>query len=143
MIGRTGLNKAFISFEQSSKKREYLNYLLNITKEGEIPLMVENIREYLRDDPRYKTTNRSLYFRTQSIEELKPMADLFLDKEGKKIIPQYIADHLTARSLAFWLLRQDDGQQVKRGGVTLCTDSYNTGPAESVYLEKLLKIISI
>ena len=78
-IGRTGLNKAFISFEQSSKKREYLNYLLNITKEGEIPLMVENIREYLRDDPRYKTTNRSLYFRTQSIEELKPMADLFLD----------------------------------------------------------------
>jgi LAGLIDADG DNA endonuclease family len=51
-IGRTGLNKAFISFEQSSKKREYLNYLLNVTKEGkkgrreegEIPLMDENIR---------------------------------------------------------------------------------------------------
>jgi len=124
-IGRTGLNKAFISFEQSSKKREYLNYLLNITKEGEIPLMDENIREYLRDDPRYKTTNRSLYFRTQSIEELKPMADLFLDTEGKKIIPQNIADHLTARSLAFWIM--DDGQQVKRGGVTLCTDSYSTG----------------
>jgi hypothetical protein len=43
-------------------------------------------REYLRDDPRYKTTNRSLYFRTQSIEELKPIADLFLDsaKQGKK-----------------------------------------------------------
>jgi len=48
-IGRTGLNKAFISFEQSTKKREYLNYLLNITKEGEIPLMDDNIREYLRD----------------------------------------------------------------------------------------------
>jgi LAGLIDADG DNA endonuclease family len=124
-IGRTGLNKAFISFEQSSKKREYLNYLLNITKEGEIPLMDENVREYLRDDPRYKTTNRSLYFRTQSIEELKPMADLFLDREDKKIIPQNIADHLTARSLAFWIM--DDGQQVKRGGVTLCTDSYSTG----------------
>jgi hypothetical protein len=61
--------------------------LLNIAKEGEIPLMDENIREYLRDEPRYKTTNRSLYFRTQSIEELKPMADLFLDTEGKKIIP--------------------------------------------------------
>jgi hypothetical protein len=60
---------------------------------------------------------------------------------GKKIIPQNIADHLTARSLAFWIM--DDGQQVKRGGVTLCTDSYSTGPAESVYLEKLLKIISI
>ena len=29
-IGRTGLNKAFISFEQSSKKTDYLNYLFNI-----------------------------------------------------------------------------------------------------------------
>jgi hypothetical protein len=134
-IGRTGLNKAFISFEQSSKKREYLNYLLNITKEGEIPLMDENVREYFREDPRYKTTNRSLYFRTQSIEELKPMADLFLDTEGKKIIPHNIADHLTARSLAFWIM--DDGQQVKRGGVTLCTDSYSTG--EIIILREALK----
>src|SRR5260370_17339472 len=86
--------------------------------------MDENVREYLREDPRYKTTNRSLYFRTQSIEELKLMADLFLDTEGKKIIPQNIADHLTTRSLSFWIM--DDGQQVKRGGLTLCTDIYNT-----------------
>ena len=136
-IGRTGLNKAFISFEQSSKKREYLNYLLNITKEGKLPLMEESVREYLRDDPRYKTTNRSLYFRTQSIEELKPMADLFLDREGKKIIPQNIADHLTARSLAFWIM--DDGQQVKRGGVTLCTDSYSTGRLRISILREALK----
>ena len=72
--------------------------------------MVKNVREYLRDDPRYKTTNSSRYFRTQSIEELKLMADLFLDREGKKIIPQNIADHLTARSLAFWIM--DDGQSL-------------------------------
>jgi hypothetical protein len=72
--------------------------------------MDESVREYLRDDPRYKTTNRSLYFRTQSIEELKPIADLFLDREGKKIIPHNIADHLTARSLAFWIM--DDGQSL-------------------------------
>jgi len=123
-IGRTGLNKAFISFEQSSKKLEYLNYLFNITKEGGIPLMGDEIKEYIREDSRYKTTNKSLYFRTQSLESLKPLADLFLDTEGKKIIPYTIADHLTPRSLAFWI--QDDGQQVKKGGLTLCTDSYNT-----------------
>jgi len=123
-IGRTGLDKAFISFEQSSKKIEYLNYLFNITKEGGIPLMVDAIKEYIREDSRYKTTNKSLYFRTQSLESLKPIADLFLDTEGKKIIPNSIADHLTPRSLAFWI--QDDGQQVKRGGLTLCTDSYNS-----------------
>jgi len=135
-IGRTGLNKAFISFEQSSKKIEYLNYLFNITKEGEIPLMEDAIKEYVREDSRYKTTNKSLYFRTQSLESLKPMADLFLDTEGKKIIPNNIADHLTPRSLAFWIM--DDGQQVKRGGLTLCTDSYNSN--EINILREALKI---
>ena len=37
-IGKTGLNKAFISFEHSSKKTEYLNYLFYIAKENKIPL---------------------------------------------------------------------------------------------------------
>ena len=86
--------------------------------------MGETIKEYIRKDSRYKTTNKSLYFRTESLESLKPMADLFLYTEGKKIIPNNIADHLTPRSLAFWI--QDDGQQVKKGGLTLCTDSYNS-----------------
>jgi hypothetical protein len=31
-IGRTGLNKVFISFEQSSRKIEYLNYLHELVK---------------------------------------------------------------------------------------------------------------
>jgi len=52
------------------------------------------------------------------------MADLFLNTEGTKIIPNNIADHLTPRSLAFWIMY--DGQQVKTGGLTLCTDSYNS-----------------
>jgi hypothetical protein len=123
-IKRTGLDKAFISFEQSNKKIDYINYLHNLTKEGGIPLTDENIKEYLREDLRHKTTNKSVYFRTQSLEELKPIADLFLNDQGKKVIPTNIADHLTPRSLAFWIM--DDGQRVKRGGVTLCTDSFNT-----------------
>jgi hypothetical protein len=86
--------------------------------------MDDAIKEYVREDSRYKTKNKSLYFRTQSLESLKPMAELFLDTEGKKTIPTNISDHLTARSLAFWIM--DDGQQVKKGGLTLCTDSYNS-----------------
>jgi hypothetical protein len=42
----------------------------------------------------------------------------------KKFIPTNIAELLTPRSLAFWI--KDDGQQVKIGGVTLCTDSFKT-----------------
>ena len=54
---------------------------------------------------------------------LRPLADTFLDENGRKIIPTNIAEYLTHRSLAFWIM--DDGQQVKRGSVTLCTDSFN------------------
>jgi hypothetical protein len=78
--------------------------------------MGDAIKEYVREDSRYKTMNKSLYFRTQSLESLKPMADLFLNAEGEKIIPNNIADHLTPRSLAFYLM--DDGQQVKKGGAS-------------------------
>ena len=49
--------------------------------------------------------------------------DLFyIDKV--KTIPSNIGDLLTEVGLAFWIM--DDGQRVKRGGVTLCTDSYKS-----------------
>lgn len=135
-IGRTGLDKGFISFEQSKRKISYLNHLFSLIKEEGLPLMNEEIKEYIRVDKRYKTTNSSGFFRTQSIKELKPIADLFLDKSGKKIIPSNIAEHLTPRSLAFWIM--DDGQQVKRGGVTLCTDSFKNNEI-SILREALKK----
>ena len=47
-----------------------------------------------------------------------------MDKDNNKTIPVNIADYLTPRSLAFWIM--DDGQAVKRGGVTLCTDSFKS-----------------
>lgn len=119
-LGRTGLNKAFITFEQSIKKNDYLNHLYNLVNQENLAL--EEPTSYSRKDSRYNVINQSVYFRTKSLEELKPLADLFLDLNNNKIIPVNIADYLTSRSLAFWIMV--DGQAVKRGGVTLCTDSY-------------------
>ena len=122
-IGKTGVsNKAFISFEQSSKKAEYLNYLHGLVKQEGLPLREELIKSYSRHDSRYNSINNSLYFRSESIEELKPLADMFLDEKGKKCCRHNIKEELSYRSLAIWIM--DDGQQVKRGGVTLCTDSF-------------------
>lgn len=45
-IGRTGLDKAFISFEQSKSKMNYLSYLQTLTKEGGLPLFDDSIKEY-------------------------------------------------------------------------------------------------
>lgn len=130
-IRRVGLDRAFISFEQSSKKSEYINYLLNQLKESGINLQNEDLKEYLRTYSRYaNTTNKSLYFRTESSEQLKEIADLFLDDSGRKVIPSNIGDHLSHRSLAFWIM--DDGQRVKKGGVTLCTDSYSHSEIENL-----------
>ena len=43
-----------------------LLFFKNLIKEGGLPLMDEKLKEYLREDTRYKSTNSSLYFRTQS-----------------------------------------------------------------------------
>ena len=100
-IGTTGVDKAFISFEQSKSKEKYMNFLFNFVKENNLALMENSIKEYKRENLTTNSTTESLYFRTQSLDSLKPLADIFLDKSGKKIIPSNIADYLTPRSLAF------------------------------------------
>lgn len=63
--------------------------------------MEDSLTEYKRENLTNKSKTESLYFRTQSLEALRPLADMFLDESGKKIVPSNIADHLTLRSLAF------------------------------------------
>ena len=159
-IRKVGLDKAYITFEQSKDKVGYINYLHQLASEG--GYKVGDIREYNRirktallpmltqgkdsstldnntESLNIKTDTidplklsevlaqkktESLYFRTESSTELRPLADAFLSSEGKKVVPSNIADMLTLRGLAFWIM--DDGQQVKKGGVTLCTDSFGS-----------------
>ena len=135
-IKRTMSGTAYITFEQSIKKSEYLNYLFKIVKENGIPIKNDSISTYTRNDDRFQTKNQSLYFRTEAIEELNPLAELFLSESGKKKIPNNISEHLTERSLAHWIM--DDGQRVARGGVTLCTDSFDSEEI-SVLREALTK----
>lgn len=97
-IRRSGLNKAYITFEQSAKKPEYFNYVHNLLqKEG---VNMTEVREYSRFDARFNNTTESLRLSTKALEELKPLADMFLDEEGKKRIPSDIKEHLNHRSLA-------------------------------------------
>lgn len=133
-IRRSGSNNAYIAFEQSAKKTEYLNFVKEtLTKEG---IELNSNQTYVREDARYGTTNSSVRFSTKVSEDLKPLADLFLDDEGKKRIHPDIGKELTVKGLAFWI--QDDGQHVKKGGVTLCTDSYK--PEEISILRKALEL---
>lgn len=98
-IRRTGSSKAYIAFEQSEKKASYFNYVHEtLKKEG---FEISKFQTYTREDSRSGTTTNSLRFSTESREDLSPLADMFLDSEGKKKIPSNISEHLTMRSLAF------------------------------------------
>ena len=100
---------AYITFEQSIQHKDYIQYLFEIMNEKDLCLNEPKI--YVRNDYRYKTITKSVYFRTKAMTEFKLLADMFLDENGKNIVPTDIAEHLTARSLAYWIM--DDGQQVK------------------------------
>jgi hypothetical protein len=89
-------------------------------------------KEYQNFDIRYKKIRFSYVFSVRRMAALIPFANLFtksIIKNGKqsflKIIPSYnvMYELLTPRALAFWIM--DDGYKNKRGGITLCTDSFS------------------
>nr|QBM31613.1 hypothetical protein [Arthrobotrys musiformis] len=115
---------ASIGFDQGLPNKEYLLYLFNIMKEYATQ---PQIGERISFDKRYDKKNFSYNFRTKASITFFPFANLFLKKQKDstkyvKIVPPCIKELLTPGALAFWL--QNDGQHVKNGGVTLCTDNY-------------------
>jgi hypothetical protein len=119
-IRRNKDGTSFVTFEQALAKESYLVHLYKlVTAQG---LSMNSPIQYNRADPRYSgKINSSLYFRTISHICFNELADLFLDGSNK-VISTNIAEHLDIVALAYWIC--DDGQTVKRGGVTLCTDSF-------------------
>lgn len=89
------------------------------------PIGEKEPKIYERIDKRYNKLNKSLYFRTKKYKEFKFLGDLFMDQDSKKRVPesQYLKEFLTLNSIYYWIF--DDGQKVKNGGVTLCTDNLN------------------
>ena len=125
-IGRVGDGKAFITFEQTIKHKEYvLDIYDKLNKSG---LKLHDIKYYSRKDSRYNSSNSSIYFKTHNSELLYPFVNMFLSDNNVKILPLDIEKYLNPITLAYWIC--DDGQQVKNGGVTLCTDNYTLTEVE-------------
>lgn len=125
-IGRN-IGTAYITFEQALAKRDYLQHLYDLVKaEG---FDMNPPVQYDRTDTRSGVTTSSLHFRTIAHSALNPLADLFLNEQGQKVIPVNIAEYLDIVVLSYWIC--DDGQTVSNGGVTLCTDSFS---AEEIHI---------
>ncbi len=101
---------------------------------NEAGVALHDIKYYSRKDSRYNSVNNSIYFKTHNSELFFPLADMFLSDSNKKILPLDIERFLNPKTLAFWIC--DDGQLVKKGGITLCTDNYTL--AEVKFLIKAL-----
>lgn len=125
-IGKVGDNKGFITFEQTIKHKDYVIDIYDKLKNSGIEL--QDIKYYSRKDSRYNSLNSSIYFKTFNSELLYPFADMFLSSTNIKILPLDIQRYLNPITLAYWIC--DDGQQVKKGGITLCTDNYSLAEVE-------------
>lgn len=77
-------------------------------------------------DKRSGKYTTSIRFATTRSPVFLPFAQMFYTVTNTggilKHLPNNFGDLLTPRALAFWIM--DDGQAVKRGGVTLCTDNF-------------------
>ena len=100
-IKRIGSDKAHITFEQSTKKQDYINHVYELVKKEGLAIKNEQLTTYDRFDARYGSVNSSYYFKSENLSELREFADLFLNENNQKVIPTNIANHLTHRSLAF------------------------------------------
>lgn len=125
-IGKVGDNKGFITFEQTIKHKDYVIDIYEKLKNSGIEL--QDIKYYSRKDSRYNSLNSSIYFKTFNSELLYPFVEMFLSSTNIKILPLDIQRYLNPITLAYWIC--DDGQQVKKGGITLCTDNYSLAEVE-------------
>lgn len=119
-IGKVENDKAFITFEQAIKHKEYILDIYESLRKANLGL--HEIKYYSRIDTRYNSESKSIYFKTHNSKLLYPFVNMFLSDEGKKILPLNIEKYLSPIALAYWIC--DDGQLVKKGGITLCTDNY-------------------
>jgi hypothetical protein len=85
-----------LQIKQSEEKRDYVFWLYN------------QFTEIVRTPPKQRSDTMQWYFGTRFYEDLEEMRQIFY-QEGKKIVPQNIADYCDSPlSLAIWCM--DDGR---------------------------------
>ena len=98
-IGKLSNDKAFITFEQTIKHKDYIMCIYQKLKDNGVNLY--DIKYYTRKDYRYNSINESIYFKTYNLELLKPFANIFLSENNNKIVLLDIESYLNSISLAY------------------------------------------
>lgn len=90
-----------LKIEHSIKQKEYTNWLY------------QNFKSWVNDAPKEKkkvvkgNIYTNYYFQTRSVGEFRFYGQIFYDKNGKKVVPDFIDKLLSPLALAVWFM--DDG----------------------------------
>lgn len=90
-----------LKIEHSIKQKEYTDFLY------------QNFKSWVNDVPKEKNkivkgkTYTNYYFQTRSVGEFRFYGQIFYNKDGKKVIPDFIDKLLSPLALAIWFM--DDG----------------------------------
>jgi len=137
---RQNLSKSLVSLSYGYANKIYSHFLFKNLKSLSKQL---SPKENKNLDSRYNKIRYSYTFSLKSLSSLIPFADLFtklIIKNNKqsylKIMPSYntLYKLLTPRALAFLIM--DDGHKYKKGGITLCTDSFTLAE-----VKRLIKVL--
>lgn len=122
-----------IQFKQSIKNKAYIDHLYSLFQNycGSEP----KINSSFDSRPNKNKIYSSIKFWSLSLPCFNKFRTMFYNSEGIKILPLNIADLLTARSLAYWIM--DDGYKLKNG-FYLCTESFSLN--ENEILKNLFKV---
>lgn len=101
-IEKSGKDKAYITFEQTIKHKDYVMHLNDVLS-GVDGIELYDIKYYKRIDSRHNSVNESIYLKTQASELLTPLGSMFLSDNGKKILPAEIEKYLSPIALAYWI----------------------------------------
>lgn len=127
MYKRTFNSKAHLRIEQTYPKHSQYVYHLyevfnDLVKKGTIPKVYNR-----KPDKRTNKIYSTIRFQTRNLECLNVYFDLFykLNDNGhyRKVVPQNIADILTAKGLAHWIM--DDGHITVFNQTVLNTNSFS------------------
>jgi len=97
-IERHGVDKAFITFEQTVKHSEYVMHIKEVLN-GVDGIELHDIKYYKRTDSRHNSVNESIYLKASS-KLFYFLAAMFLSDSKKKILPSDIAKYLSPIALA-------------------------------------------
>lgn len=92
--------KVYITFEQTLKHKDYVMHIYDLLSDVE-GIELSDIKYYKRTDSRYNSINESISFKIHGSELLCPLADIFLSKDHKKIMPLDIERYLSPIALAY------------------------------------------